>query len=602
MSTPPRPRHATRRFLLAAVAITAALIGTVTYAYHVWPALENGSVNTRFALRHVPAPNDVVVVGIDDVTFSDLRLHWPFPRSEHAKAIDRLHAAGARAIVYDVQFTEPTTPRQDYALYRAVGRARGAILATTEVDASGHSNVLGGDQNLARVHAVAGSSNLPTDSGGLIRRYSYSTHGLKSLAVRTVEAVTGRDVPRSEFDHGSAFIDFRGPPRSIRSVSFSDVVNGRVNPRVFAGKIVVVGAVAPTLQDVHATATGGGDAMSGAEVQANAIWTALHGNPLRGAPFWMALLAIAIGAGVAPLAGLRLGMVKVALVAGAVAAGYAVLAQVLFDKGTIVPVSYPLAAWTFALAGTIAVGYLRTSAESTEVSARASMLELVVRRRTHQVREVQLEIVQRLAQAVESRDGDTGDHIHRMGHLCQRLGLAVGMSRADADLLRHASAMHDVGKIGIPDRVLLKPARLNIEEWKVMKSHTTRGAEILSGSEFPLVRTAEVIALTHHERWDGSGYPAGLKGEEIPLVGRICAVCDVFDALLFNRPYKEVWSVSAALEEIERGSGTHFDPRLAAAFLELAPALIAELGLDGQPPVFSEADAHSSAPLAPAAV
>jgi putative two-component system response regulator len=189
-----------------------------------------------------------------------------------------------------------------------------------------------------------------------------------------------------------------------------------------------------------------------------------------------------------------------------------------------------------------------------------------------------------------------------MGHLCHRLALDVGMSRSDADLLRHASAMHDVGKIGIPDRVLLKPARLDPEEWELMKTHTTRGAEILSGSEFPLVRTAEVIAISHHERWDGSGYPAGLKGEEIPLVGRICAVCDVFDALLFDRPYKEVWSVAAALGEIERGIGTHFDPRLAHAFLELAPALIAALGLDGHAPVFPGVDARLPTPMAPVVV
>ncbi len=148
------------------------------------------------------------------------------------------------------------------------------------------------------------------------------------------------------------------------------------------------------------------------------------------------------------------------------------------------------------------------------------------------------------------------------------------MSQNEAAMLGVASIMHDVGKIGVPDAVLLKPARLDPEEWVIMRAHTTTGGEILGGSERPIIQMAETIALTHHEHWDGNGYPAGLVGEEIPLVGRICAICDVFDALLSPRPYKKAWTIDDALAEVRRSGGSHFDPALVDVFLELIPDLL----------------------------
>ena len=139
-------------------------------------------------------------------------------------------------------------------------------------------------------------------------------------------------------------------------------------------------------------------------------------------------------------------------------------------------------------------------------------------------------------------------------------------------MLLHAAPMHDIGKIAIPDRILLKPGKLEPDEWEIMKSHAAVGAELLAGSRSPVVQLGEVIALTHHERWDGTGYPRGLRGEEIPLVARIIAVCDVFDALVSDRPYKTAWSVEDALEEIKSERGKHFEPRLADAFWTPPPA------------------------------
>ena len=214
----------------------------------------------------------------------------------------------------------------------------------------------------------------------------------------------------------------------------------------------------------------------------------------------------------------------------------------------------------------------------------------------HQLHDSQLELISRLAAASESHDADTGLHIRRIGLLCECLALAIGCSARDAVLLGQASAMHDVGKIGIPDRILLKPGTLTREEREVMKTHTTIGVEILAGSASPLVRLAETVARAHHERWDGGGYPDGLKGEEIPLAARICAVCDVFDALIASRPYKQAWSTGSAFAELERVAGTHLDPRLVDAFMAAAPRAEAQLRAGSAVPRPRPAAAHAAGP------
>jgi hypothetical protein len=338
---------------------------------------------------------------------------------------------------------------------------------------------------------------------------------------------------------------------------------------MFRGRIVVVGATAPSLQDVHATPTGS-EPMPGPEVEANAIWTALHGLPLRSAPPIIDLLVIGLLALLPALAALRLRIFAAALLVPALGALYAVAAQVAFDHGRIVAVAAPLVTLLVSAIGAIVTSHLAETRERRRVSGENEVLESMVRARTAELHETQLEIVRRLAQAAESRDEETGDHIDRISHLCRELALVVGMSQADAELMKHASLMHDVGKIGIPDAILLKPGKLDPHEWEVMKTHTTIGAAILGGSSSRLLQLAETIALTHHERWDGSGYPAGLAGDDIPLPGRICAICDVYDALCSERPYKRAWSREEALEEIARCRGTHFDPRVTDAFLDLA--------------------------------
>lgn len=202
-------------------------------------------------------------------------------------------------------------------------------------------------------------------------------------------------------------------------------------------------------------------------------------------------------------------------------------------------------------------------------------LEERVRERTQELSESQKEIIYRLGRTAEYRDHETALHVVRMSHLSARLGKESGMDEKEVETLLMASPFHDIGKIGIPDKILLKPGKLTDEEREIMKTHTVIGGEILSGSKWGLLVMAEEIALTHHEKWDGSGYPKGTKGEEIPLVGRIVALCDVFDALTSSRPYKEEWSFEDSFAYIEEQSGKHFDPNLVDLFKNILPEMIA---------------------------
>ncbi len=202
-------------------------------------------------------------------------------------------------------------------------------------------------------------------------------------------------------------------------------------------------------------------------------------------------------------------------------------------------------------------------------------LEEKVRARTQELSDTQMEIIHRLGHAAEYKDNETGFHLIRMSLYAAALARQMGLPVADVEIIERASPMHDIGKIGIPDRILLKPGKLDADEWQVMMSHAAIGADLLSGSQSPLVQMAATIAISHHEKWDGSGYPRGLSGESIPLVGRICAICDVFDALTTARPYKPAWTVDAALAEITRGDGRHFDPTVVATFLTTLPEILA---------------------------
>lgn len=211
-----------------------------------------------------------------------------------------------------------------------------------------------------------------------------------------------------------------------------------------------------------------------------------------------------------------------------------------------------------------------------------------VREQTQRIREVSLESISRLSQAAEFRDNETGAHIQRIGRLTSELARLLGMDDSTCEAIQYASTMHDIGKVMVPDDILFKPDSLNDNEWTVMKQHTTYGSKILSDSDQHYLQMAERIARYHHEHWNGDGYPEGLKGARIPIEARITAVCDVFDAVLSDRPYKDPWPMDRALNLIEDESGEQFDPDVAETFLAHSDELIRiRSSIEEEDPVFA---------------
>lgn len=211
---------------------------------------------------------------------------------------------------------------------------------------------------------------------------------------------------------------------------------------------------------------------------------------------------------------------------------------------------------------------LETRSLYLQLNDRNRSLDEQVRERTAEVEAAQVEMLDRLAWAAEYRDDETGRHIQRVGSNATLLAQVLGLESEKVTLIQRAAPLHDVGKIGVPDSILLKPGRLTPEEFDVIKTHTNIGARILSEGTSSLVRMAATIAFGHHEKWDGTGYPQGMAGEAIPIEGRIVSVVDTFDALTHKRPYKEAWPIEDALAEIKRQTGRQFDPRIAEAFMD----------------------------------
>jgi putative two-component system response regulator len=220
-----------------------------------------------------------------------------------------------------------------------------------------------------------------------------------------------------------------------------------------------------------------------------------------------------------------------------------------------------------------AVDYISKPISPAVVRARVKThLSLV---QADELKRTRLQVIQRLGRAAEYKDNETGMHVMRMSHYSHILALACGYTELEAENLLHAAPMHDIGKIGIPDHIMLKPGKLTEEEFAIMRKHPEIGAEILGEADSDLIRLAISVSMTHHEKWDGSGYPKGLAGKDIPIEGRIVGLADVFDALTSVRPYKEAWSIEDTMDYIKAQSGKHFDPELVVLFEQNLDVILA---------------------------
>jgi serine/threonine protein kinase/CHASE2 domain-containing sensor protein len=352
---------ATRRRILGllAVGLLAAAAGLALHATGLLGRVERDSVDVRFSLRgRQRPPSDVVVVGIDNDSLGQLP-RYPFSRRLDARVLENLHAAGARLVVYDISFDRPTTPAADEALFEAARRAAPVVFATSLISPSGETQVLGGNANLSSIGDRAAAADLLPDPDGVIRHTLDEVSGLPTIVAAVTQTVNGPLSDRSQLRGG--WIDFRGPPGTLRNLSFVKVLRDDFNPAQVRGKVVVVGATAPVLQDLHSTAVG--TPMSGPEVQGEAIATALAGFPLRNPSGLVTVLLIVLLALLAPLAGMRLETVAVCLVGVGVLALWSVATQLAFNSGAVLDYSDPLAALLLGTGGTVMLGMWSDSRE-----------------------------------------------------------------------------------------------------------------------------------------------------------------------------------------------------------------------------------------------
>jgi adenylate cyclase len=355
-------RGRTYSLMLAAVAAVSAGLALLFYAVGFFHDTELASVDTRFEIRgDQKARDDVVLVLIDDTTAHELPVRFPFPRSLHGRVIDAVSRDGAKTIAYDVEFLQPTTLSEDNALIDAVANAgpNKVVLADSQPDDEGSSGVFGGQEILDDIGARAGNTQIGEDSDGVRRRVPFEVGRMETLPLVAAGLASGKPVTTAEMGGDSAWIDYAGGVGSYRSIPFSRVLHGRFAAGLFKDKVVVVGASDPTLKDLAQTPTSGSDLMSGPEINANGIATALDGFPLQSTPLALDLFLIALMGIMVPVASFRLSPI-LAMAIGLLAGGlYLLCAQLAFNSDRIVPVLYPMIALGLSLVGSLVVYYVR---------------------------------------------------------------------------------------------------------------------------------------------------------------------------------------------------------------------------------------------------
>jgi adenylate cyclase len=359
-------RRRLRVALFLAVGLGATGLWLVAYGVNVFEDLDLDTIDARFSVRGEQSPPaDLAVVKIDDVTFDELNLQWPFPRSNHGRLITRLKEDGAKVIAYDVQFSEPSAdPDEDNAFMDATRAAGNVVFATTEVGENGEPNFLGGAEGIEYARTTVGNGNFDDDPGGIIRRVPFQLDRLESFSVVAAERATGENV--EPFSVADSLVDYHGPVGTIPSVSYSRVLRGQFEPGLFRDKIVVVGPWAPSLQDVHPVSFGD-DLMPGPEIQANAVATILDGLPLQKASAWLNVVLILLLGLVPALTGIRLSLRGTLVLAVLAAAAFLVATQLAFNAGLVISFVYPFGALLVSSVGSIGAHYLLAAFERERV-------------------------------------------------------------------------------------------------------------------------------------------------------------------------------------------------------------------------------------------